>query len=423
MEEYVLSDEWKNSIKYKPARYDFAEDFMYFCILYPFIALAINNFLRPFLFFIMMILMTLNRRKSKKLINYIIFHIVILFSFLATILALSTSEKIIFITALVISSAVSFAKLKNRNNTFAGNSLVCTGIPFMYITYIAALYLQHQVVIYICFICCTIFIICFTIYKNKSCTFGVLVCSEGYSKDSLKKVKSLNLLFSFVSSIVIAFISFITYKAVYLTGIDRVDAYIIKFFSGSNMNLASQSNMNNPKVANWYKSRSGVQKAFLRNGQNKTLPKIIAYTFYVIIAIFIIIVITEFILIPIFKSLRNALRKAGNSINEEAETVFPFTDIKNEIGEEIKKIPHKLNIFSDNSNSMKVRKIYYRTIKRYKLKGIKIVNYDTPHEIKGKIEDNAKTDINILTDIYEKARYSDEECSKNDVMKAKNRPL
>jgi hypothetical protein len=54
-------------------------------------------------------------------------------------------------------------------------------------------------------------------------------------------------------------------------------------------------------------------------------------------------------------------------------------------------------------------------VKSYKTKGITVFNYNTPIEIENKVIEGLHEDIDEATLIYEKARYSNEECTKWDV--------
>jgi len=74
----------------------------------------------------------------------------------------------------------------------------------------------------------------------------------------------------------------------------------------------------------------------------------------------------------------------------------------------------------ENSNNSKIRKAYFKKVSKYKFKIPSINNLLTHIEISKEVNKNSDTNITELTNLYEKARYSDMSCSKEDLHKAKN---
>lgn len=80
------------------------------------------------------------------------------------------------------------------------------------------------------------------------------------------------------------------------------------------------------------------------------------------------------------------------------------------------KINSKISLKPKNNNE-KIRKIFYKRVKRNKK--LNINNKLTAKEISNKISKNDNVSLEELTTLYEKARYSNIDCSNEDVEKAK----
>ena len=105
---------------------------------------------------------------------------------------------------------------------------------------------------------------------------------------------------------------------------------------------------------------------------------------------------------------------------EQRESIFSIEDFKENLKD--KSLGFK-NVFKENfnlSNKKRIRKVYSKKIKEYKHKGIIVEKYFTPLEISNNVKTNMDNDIKEATEIYEKARYSQEECSKEDVERIKS---
>ena len=72
------------------------------------------------------------------------------------------------------------------------------------------------------------------------------------------------------------------------------------------------------------------------------------------------------------------------------------------------------------SNQGKIRRLYFKLVEGYKSKGLHDINSNTPVEIEDNIKELANKNINEATLIYEKARYSEGVCSKEEVDRMKD---
>ena len=105
---------------------------------------------------------------------------------------------------------------------------------------------------------------------------------------------------------------------------------------------------------------------------------------------------------------------------EEREFVVSFDDVVTGIKKRAQRFKVKLELPFNMTNSKKIRKLYHKLIKSYKIKGFSAYSFNTPIEIESKVKEVLKKNISEATVIYEKARYNDEECSKEEVDKMKS---
>lgn len=74
---------------------------------------------------------------------------------------------------------------------------------------------------------------------------------------------------------------------------------------------------------------------------------------------------------------------------------------------------------SHDNNNYKIRKIYFNKISKFKLQIPSINKLLTHLQISKEVAKNSENDISELTNLYEKARYSNTACTKEDVKRAK----
>jgi len=104
--------------------------------------------------------------------------------------------------------------------------------------------------------------------------------------------------------------------------------------------------------------------------------------------------------------------------SDEAE----FIEVKKEKTEYENTKITKTPVIFGKSNRDKVRKYYYKSVtKKQRKYNIEHYNYNTPKEINKSIPYNPseKQSMEKMTEIYEKARYSDENIDEKDVLRMK----
>jgi|GEM_PF-2692940 len=134
------------------------------------------------------------------------------------------------------------------------------------------------------------------------------------------------------------------------------------------------------------------------------LNKIFYITAYFLLTIILFIII--------FKIIRFAIKlKFKDQAHEEIESTF----LKEDFIKDIKRIIPKFK--SNLSNKDKLRKYYKKLIKHYGKNGLKIKASSTPMELKDEILNLTSNNLENITKIYDKTRYSLYEPTKEDIDK------
>lgn len=432
--EYLLSSEWKNGIDYKPIVYDLIEDFMYFCMLYPVLILLFSkldsgngHYLSGFTTLAAFVLMTIIRRKVKKLYAYagLLTALVILFALIPFPLPVRLSIMTCVIVAAMISvkkvvDSVKRAQLKTdptvlvNNTLFAGYRTLFAGAGVFYLTWMISLALKVDLLA-LCLTAITVFLACFGIYIHFTGTYSLI----GWKKNknySFWKIRNFNWLFLFTSAAVVAVISFLSYNIVYFTGLYKIDLSILAALthlpdnSGKTSAPKNSDTSNGPSIYDELLKIKHTKPSLLSQIINQVLT-VLLWTLLAVVVLIIVIAVIR-IIFNFFKNLRG-------SINEETKTVFSIKEAAADFAEKARKTSI-LSFFSDSSERMKIRRIYYRLIKKYQTKGVLVSNSDSPSEIGSKVRNKSGRDIHEATLIYEKARYSHDDCSKSDLDRLKN---
>jgi hypothetical protein len=206
-------------------------------------------------------------------------------------------------------------------------------------------------------------------------------------------------------------IGFITYQIVSLTGLGSIDDKIINFFLQTPkkaVNKLPQMNPLTPVKAN--------HSMYILNKMGGS-PSVVSKILYIVVSVFmwlLIAAVSLTILLALIRFVLNLIKKLKTEINEQTSTVFSINEVLDDILIKIKK-SKVATLFPGTSYNIKVRRLYFKLVKKYNSKGIQISSADTPTEIGEKIRAQSGTNIDKVTTIYEKARYGLENCDKGDV--------
>lgn len=131
-----------------------------------------------------------------------------------------------------------------------------------------------------------------------------------------------------------------------------------------------------------------------------------------IMAVFAAVIIIG-LLIMLIRSLKNVRLKISRN-SDIKEFVKPRINVSEATNSKGKR---SMGLFNDNETS--VRKIYVHTIKKSLKSGKKINKNNAPQEITSEVLGN-RGETQVLTDIYEKARYSNETLTDKEINDARN---
>lgn len=108
-----------------------------------------------------------------------------------------------------------------------------------------------------------------------------------------------------------------------------------------------------------------------------------------------------------------------NKVNEEDKYEELIEDNDEGIDKNQSKILNKIKGQKYKDNNERIRRIYYKKIVKYK-EHIKELTKLTHLQISKKVKDTENIDIEKLTKLYEKARYSSDKCTEKDIKDAKD---
>jgi len=127
--------------------------------------------------------------------------------------------------------------------------------------------------------------------------------------------------------------------------------------------------------------------------------------------IFIVITITlSYLLINRFLIYIKMLRN-----KDKVSFVFNSSNKENEIKKKVDKIKNDIRKSIFLNDKEKIRKLYKNRILKYKKNNIIINNFFSTYEIQNEVLSKSLDNIEDITKVYEKARYSNEELTKDDM--------
>ena len=409
----------------KPFGYDVMEAWISFWIIYTpimlILALIPNKsflILKGLFLIIPFFIMIYIKVYIKSNLKYLLANLgVILLTFAVSF---TLEERLLFVGATILLFIVSLRQRKRGIVTFYSIFMLVGSEVWMAFLYVISVFNNYEYMMVIISFVAVNLAICCTIYIHLSRNLKLMEWEDSAFKKAEKtRVKLKYIWLTALTVIVLAIFS-----ATWLTGISafldeitrKIYRFALKFNSGDGASdVAAPGNTTGDS--------SSKQRAFqLPKGEAvntilATIVKVIA----ILIIILIILILIHFIkkiivaLIDTYKSLN----KRGGGKKEKREIIFSFEEIKDEYSIKTKKLIGKIINPFDGSNRKKIRKLYFKLIKNYKTKGVVAEASNTPVEIKNNINAALNEDLKDITDIYEKARYSSQECTKEDVEKLK----
>jgi hypothetical protein len=419
------SESYMYTVKSKALGYELAEDWMLFWTFFMPIILIISAFSKEntliykgILYLIPIFAITIIRRNITSSFKYLLANVFIVF--LIFMISFTLLEKVIYGGGAILYFFISLRKRNKEIVEFYKISMLLLMEIIMLICYIIAtnynLTVQKNLINFTSIniaITCAIYIYISRISRLKEW--------EGeFIKDYSHRMRKINLTcIAFISGTILFFL-LIAWRIGLFELFDMLTNRILDFFNATH-SYAIKPIKNKPVINKATPDLGDGLKNLHPSGKSSNfltiLFKIIYFIFF--LALFLGLIYFLFHLLIIIRNFYRGLRLKKTYKREESKFELSLMDMKKEIIKKTDKFKVSFMLPFNMSNSKKIRRLYYKLIKAYKIKGLSVYDFNTPVEIEGKVKEVLDKNINIVTQIYEKARYSKEVCSKEDVDKMK----
>lgn len=408
---YSITDEYMKNNYVKTLAYELIENLIYFLCAYPIVAM-INHILDKsekmlylnILTIVPILLMTYLRVKVKTMRKFILGIVLVISIFLVIGFVLKQYIFMVFLILWAIDCIKrSTSKQRvgfNKINLLIVESLlipqiiVAAGADLKEVQVLAAIISVVIMIISIGYIC-----------KARN----VRLSMDDTENESFNKKD--NNIFIFGILILIAMLIFILYNL----GTFDVAYDLTRKFANFLLNIG-KGDLNKPSndIKGFIPESSNIDLSGLSSTSAETpsiFYQIIAKILDVILNIIfiVVIIVISYLLINriliYIKMLRN---------NDKITFVFNSNN-ENEIKKKVNKIRHNISKLIFLNDKEKIRKLYKDKVIKYKKNNIKVNNFYSTNEIQKEILSKASDNIEDVTKVYEKARYSNEKITKNDV--------
>lgn len=407
-----VTEEYMQHNYVKTYKYEFIEDIIMFCTIYPLIIIlncavstSTNLEYISLTLFPVMLMMTYMRIRINK--RYLYDAGVLVIGTIYYIFSMMLPYKNLLGVAGVICVVVSIRRSKKKQNVKYNLSALVEHEILLIICLIVAIIMKNRFIQGTILVCGLIIIVISCAYLCKARNMR-LIMDDPKNETFRNRDSSM---FAVEIAVLISVILIILQVTGVFAAANRMSNQIV-----NNIRQASTVDYRNvpPKeVNNNQKKIEGIDLSKLINPKKGKPSKIVIILGYVISAVVTIVVAV--IGIAIVYMLLNRLMINVKKLKNSDKVTFVF----NEIGENEKKENEKReNVISRRiflSSRDKVRKIYKKKVKSYKKRGASIKQNLTVNDIEKEILDKTNNNIDYISNIYEKARYSNQEISKEDL--------
>ena len=412
---YFVSEDFLTNNYNKTLNYELVENLIYFLSFYPILAAIhyithknVLSLLSIFLIIIPIFTMTYFRIKIKKISSFrISIFLVLIVSFLICMKLFNTYVFGIFLIPWTL-QCLQKASIKQKVK-FNKSYLICLELFLFFQLFLCALLKYYLIEKVILIVSITIAIISIT-YIAKIRTVRLSMDDSGRKTFDTKE----NNIFIFS----LAALSILIIIFMYTTGIFEVASNITNSFAskfleptnGITMDFVNNENNSDLRpMKDELPFDEGVESISKFGTILAIIVKVIGKILYIAIMSIIILLIVNSLII-ILKKLKN---------QEKVNLVFEEDYFKKEIREKTKVIKRKINKVIYKNNNEKIRRLYKNKVLSYSRKNIKINRFLSTKEIEKEIFNKTNENIQNLTQVYEKARYSNLEVSKEELVKIK----
>lgn len=414
---YSITDEYMKNNYVKTLPYELIENLIYFLCAYP-IAAMINNILNKnekmlylnLLTIIPIFLMTYLRVKVKTMRKFILGIVLVI----SIALSIGFVLKQYIFMGLLIFWAIDCIKRStskqrvgfNKFNLLIVESLL---IPQIIIAAVADLKAFQVLAAIISFVIMIISIGYICKARN------VRLSMDDAENESFNKKD--NNIFIAGTLILIAMIVFILYNL----GTFDVAYDLTRKFADFLINIGKGNANNHSKdIQNFISKNSDINIGGINNNSAETPSKLYELISNILNVIFnaigiVIIIIISYLLINRILIYIKKLR------NKDKITFVYSSHKEGEFKKKVNKIRYNIRKSIFLNDKEKIRKLYKDKVLKYKKNNIKVNNFFSTNEIQKEILSKAFDNIEDITRVYEKARYSNEKITKDDVETLKHK--
>lgn len=402
---YSITNEYMKSHHVKTLSYQLIENLIYFLCVYPIIAIVnhIIDLNEKMLYLnlisiIPIFFMTYLRYKMKTLSKFILF---ILLVSIVWLIILGFLKQYVFMIVPIIWAIISIKRSTAiQRFEFDKQKLLFAEILLIPQILLAAGFELNKFQIFICFI--SIFVMCLSIAyickaRNKRLSLDDIENESFNRKD--------NNIFICGTILLICIILLIIYKS----GIFEWANYVTNKISRSLLNSGKESVGSQNSDFQIMSGGNNMNEIYKLGNENIEQPGIFAK---VILGLLNIVGVLIFICIS-YLALNRFLIYIKMLKNKDKVTFIFTNKNQGEIKEKVDKIKKDIikNLFLTDRE--KIRRFYKNKILKYKRNNIIINNSSSTYEIQKEVFYKASENIDEITKIYEKARYSNEKITQN----------
>ncbi|MBC8061408.1 MAG: hypothetical protein H7Y18_12195 [Clostridiaceae bacterium] len=418
------SDSYMYFSEKKALGYEFGETWILFWIMFTPLVLILNAnssdrylIYKGLLFIIPFFIITAIKVYIKSSMRYLLANLVIIL--LSIGFCFTLENKIFFIGLILFFFIISIKQRRRKTIDFYTINLLVASEFFMACLYIIALACNLKITSFIYLAAIIIAISC-AIYIHLSRNLKVM---EWESENSNQNTKSRKKLIQLCIAFIVGIISTLLFAAWFIgifNFLDNLTRKILAFFNTSNTPQMDPETLPVTQLKPPVMPADNIGSSLNISGLNSLFSFIIKILELVgIIIIFLIVIYLLRKMIFSIVSFYKSLKSKGTSQKEERKLIFSLEEVTKEFKEGAIKFIKKIDNPFDVSNRKKIRKLYHKLIKSFKVKGVLTKVTNTPVEIENNINRVLHKDIKEITDIYEKARYSSQECTQEDVDRLK----
>lgn len=414
-----ISESWMYLTNTKTVLYEMFENWILFFVYYIPVSMFLSGFLnntavlRGIALLLPIGVMIIIRRKVEKLSLFIGANALVILS--VFLLSPSVLEKVFFTLMVTAYFIQCFKKRYDDVVRFLNIYGLLVSAPILAFYYILASYFNLQFIKQLIMFAAINTVICYTIYLHLTKTQKLLEWEKGYALTFSSKVKKMKFVTTTLLVAIIAVLNLFLWKSGMLALFDYIQDKIGNFFK------VTDSPKPMPKPTQAPQSTENNMGDLLQKLGGNDKPNILLLILWKILEIaltIIVIVIFAYIIWLIYLKLKEMYKLfyyKEETGNEKREVILPTEYFSKEVVNRIKNIKNNIEELFEKSNRKKIRKIYSKIIVKHKNKGVDISLANTPFELQLKIEEHSKNNLAKATYIYEKARYSTELCSDEDV--------